>query len=449
MIRARSSALRHLTGAVGALTVCAASFVLDASTLHAAEPAPSPEDPTACTDPEATLASETLHSVEAAASSFDGYTGVALIARCESIAVYGLGSSPVEQFVLDTSSDTPIPVEFVPVANSGEVLNRDHQDAVDVSDELVSQGVDIVGFWPDITTGHETFSVRSPSEADYSLIKQRLGTDVVVVPYTGDAIRTTVTRAYDSAPFSAGNFISSTAGTCTSGAGVHTGTGLTRVGGMLTAGHCSTSGSGASTKASTGNTFTNNYYNESFIPTGSKLPVGYTSLNYWNQNLDAALLRLPAPSDSSTSVFSGSSTSTLRYSQSGIERALIGEEVCTSGAFEGLKCRGTVKSSFYRGCIFLQLHYLAPRKKVCAIIYATAPAIINGSGDSGGPVIMASSITQPRMAGLISAGSSKVPCLTYTFREEQGGGCFSDVFFTDLRTVAQKAGVALNRPANP
>lgn len=346
----------------------------------------------------------------------------------------------------------PVGITFTQVANSMQELLVSHEHLRRSNPELLQRGVDVVGFWPDIPTGRETLAVRDLSSADRDIIGQVAGTDVVVEDARSGPIELTVTRANDAAPFTAGNFISTTNAMCTSGAGVHfEGQGPTRSSGFLTAGHCSTTGAAEDTRPSTGNAWNNSYYDRGVVPTGSQLPIGYTSVNFFGQELDAAVIRTPTPSDTSNYVFSGSTTSSARVFQSGVKRALVGDRVCTLGAFEGRRCAGTVQADLFRGCINIRLHPDASRSTICSIVWATSNGLLNGSGDSGGPVYLRDVAgTGFTMTGLISAGSQPWGCADYTWRfNGAGGGCYSDVFFTDLKPALNRAGAVLNTPGSP
>lgn len=441
-IRRRAHLLAAAT--LGLILVVSA---LGSPASDAAEPQPQAQS---CSPAQEGAAATQVHAIDSNLRDVEGFTGVAL-ESCSLITVYGKSGTAVEQAFAQTDS-SPVPVTFAPVANSLKELNTSHEKVLALNMELLQRGVDVVGFWPDIRTGRETLAVRNLTPEDQDIIGEVAGDDIAVLAAENAPIELTATRANDAIPFTAGNFIATTNAMCTSGAGIHfEGQGPTRSSGFLTAGHCSTTGSAEDTRPSTGNAWNNSYYDRGVVPTGSQLPIGYTSVNFFSQELDAAVIRTPTPSDTSNYVFSGSTTSSARVYQSGVQRALVGDRVCTLGAFEGRRCAGTVQSDFFRGCINIRLHPDAPKSAICSIVWATSNGLLNGSGDSGGPVYLRDLAgTGFTLTGLISAGSKPWGCADYTWRfNGAGGGCYSDVYFTDLKPALNRAGAVLNTPGNP
>ncbi len=399
-----------------------------------------------------------LHKVNDVISTLAGFTGVALPEDCGPVQVYATADAlpSLEQHALRTASD-PSNLRYHPVAHDWNHLMQTHTALMKQGQQLLDSGIDIYQYWPDMTTGYETLQLGHASASDMARVRATVDPEVKIVVMDGPsrAVVATVDRDHDVLPFSAGDWVSSvdsaTQGVsgCSTGAEVHSGTAHF----AMFAGHCSTSGTGSSTRAANQTLWNNSYSDGNGVLQGTNAPVGIVTAQSWDSGYDIALINV-SPAAGGTvngtgpTIWAGSSTSPSKYQQAGVRRPLVGDYICTDGAYEGQQCNAKVASAPYLACVPLTLDPLVASHQECGELSATSTQIIVGEGDSGGPVWSQVAGTGLSMSGIISAESSPLlACNAYTFR---GNVCSKTVLFTDLYTALHTAtGTTLNTPGSP
>ena len=348
-----------------------------------------------------------------------GFTGIALIAQCGPIDVYGTDANTA-QFQLTTSGPDAIQhFRFHVVANSLTRLMA-VQDTISLDFEgLAGQGMNIYRYWPDMTRGKERIEVIGAGSTVLSVLAGRYGSSYVD-PVGVVAVarpRPTWDPSYDSPPWYGGDYIewtdSGSYNLCTEAFGLHAGS--TQY--LLTAGHCSA----RNNSPITGESWINAVYDGNSL-IGSLSTVGSVVYNSLGGQIDSALIQV----SSSNQEWNGWYTSAYVNQQRTQSRAVVGETVCTNGAFEGTICSGVVQQSGYLGCQTVS----GWPKPWCELIQATDPNgnVITGEGDSGGGVIGLGPL-QYSEGTLSLENPDGLSCPHWTWR---GNVCSSTAYFTDL-----------------
>jgi len=378
--------------------------------------------PLLCTDQLSSSFSDEMQRAYARIGNDPGYTGIALLAPCGPIDVYGPGGLNAG-FQATTRGTDPIgDFRFHQVANGLQRLMQ-VQAAVSADFErLATQGVKIDRYWPDMTTGRERIEVADATTSVLAQLSAAYGPTFV------DAVSVTqpVQRipAYDpsndSPPWYGADYIEWTDSglyhLCTEAFGLHNSSSHF----LLTAGHCSA----RNYVPITGETWINAVYNGSSL-IGSLGTIGSVVYNSLGGQIDAALIQV----SSSNYEWNGWYTSASLVHQYSQARAGVGARVCTNGAYEGTICSGVVQQSGYLGCITVG----GFAKPFCETIQATntSGGVIVGAGDSGGGVTSQGPTLFSH--GIISAENNDAKsCPHWTWR---GNVCSSTVYFTDLPFV--------------
>lgn len=204
---------------------------------------------------------------------------------------------------------------------------------------------------------------------------------------------------------------------------------------ILTAGHCD----------SAGETWMNGSFIQNF---GSGLTIGVGSQNL-GPRIDVQLL---SAASVQPSVWTGSYPTDTATPIVGVADAVDGMKFCTGGAFDGQVC--DVEVSSYNQC-----HVNEAGQNVCGLVRATVPGetgdVLDGPGDSGGPVYVPSGSGVTAL-GVIEGGFNDQYCKVYTNRNFTPDGkefkaCSDVVFFTGLTTIlANYPGASLiQQPSAP
>ena len=291
----------------------------------------------------------------------------------------------------------------------GEALSRDF-------DSLVSSGIKISSFGPDIVEGHEKLTVEDLTDEQRLLLEQKYGTELLLVSIpAGEGVVATADRHDDFAPWNGGDFISGAGtGVCTTGIGVHSSTANY----IITAAHCFASG-------------TNLYNKTSWMGNGNFVGT-VANRDQTAGGLDAELIAAAGSSRVWRGGTAGQGPTTSTWA--GATTSPVGARVCHSGAFEGEHCFTIAQNG--------QTINLGGRQVSSQVLaFQNDPQAV-GQGDSGGPVFIEKN-GGVYAAGVISAGyGTSTRCGNWYPQITRS--CFSAFYYADLGPILAKWALAVN-----
>jgi len=317
----------------------------------------------------------------------------------------------VENAIQVASGSTP--VTFAQVSATEQQQDAFTGAILDGVADLKTHGITPSSWGPDPVTGGEKMQVVGLTSAGAAYLTNKFGQSLEltnVPPETAHLGGPLVNRAYDSAPFNAGDFISNRTETCTSGFSAKNGSGQQF---MVTASHCFA--------------VNDNIYNYSAdLGLGGNTFIGpLYARDLRDGQLDAELVTTGA----SHLIALGSTDHPVAGTVGGSVEPLVGSHVCSDGAFEGEHCNLTVNS--YNNC---QNGF--PRDGngyACRLVFVTSTDNqAAGNGDSGGPVIQFSGST-PYIAGTISSAANGDAGVVCTNWGDTTRRCYHNFFYTDIR----------------
>jgi len=293
------------------------------------------------------------------------------------------------------------------VGRTEDELNIVMKRVVDLYDELALRGIPVNSVRRDVERGVVAVGVDNP-EAATATLAALFGKDVVAEKQ--EAAETASGRLADSSPWYAGDFLNVGSEDCSSGVNIHDSRPVYYI---MTAGHCFPGG----TTVVNGSSVIGRY-NQTIGPISSIAPIS-------TSHLDAELIR---PSSGINGVYSftgGNNDTAVAYSYTYVYRPLVGDHICTDGAFEYLHCNAEVFQNDY--CITtnygLSCHITRAQKLGEQIV---------GNGDSGGPVFISPIPSYgAALAGIITAqpNSSAVTCTRYATATRK---CSDTVYITEI-----------------
>lgn len=395
-----------------------------------------------------------MRAVYNAINTLPSYTGTALLNSCGPIDVYvtANGAAAAEAAAAAASPRTFLRFHFV--RNSFQTLLRVQQQITTDYRSLVESGISIHQYWPDMTTGLERIEVVNATPSQVASLTRRYGSTNVSVTTIDNPSPIVVTdnatgqnAIVDAPPWSGGDALYWTDGNwnygCTAGPPVHTFTssviGLppTENYFLITAGHCELGINGTYE----GNHLVLNGLTDAAY--GSNITVGDFGASGLGNSIDAMLI--PTQGRSTHLDWLGWYQGGSQYPQLGPQTALVGDQVCAAGAYDGTNCWATVQQGGYRGCITVS--DAATNLNFCNEINATNSFPGVGQGDSGATVYLNEAGPGITPTGVQSAGTTPfVACPHFQYR---GNVCTTSFWFTDLPTILQTLGVALNTATAP
>src|SRR5215469_9757344 len=249
-------------------------------------------------------------------------------------------------------------------------------------------------------------------------------------------------RYSDVSAWNGGDFIyhqnSTQASNCTSGIPVHNVTTGTQY--MLTASHCFW----VYANNGVGTTVHNGYVEDDFsiYPNSSKTLIGNVTtdsdISANTTSLDVALIQVA----SSTVDFDAAWNSTGRAVQIGTSNNDTGDQVCTSGAFDGQVCGLVIqqvdaKKCVDDGCGTFCVDHLAEAES------NTSGVVAAGTGDSGGPVYSYSG-SNLLANGMIDIGNAQVSCTSKPPGTSTQHTCYHIVYYVEMPHINSNWNVAPN-----
>ena len=298
-----------------------------------------------------------------------------------------------------------------------------------------------LGYLQPTPAGYDQVGVQSDVDRARSLLTAAYGQNWIrVVRDSRPAIPATF-RYDDVAAWNGGDFIyhlnSTTFSDCTAGIPVHnTSTGTDY---MLTASHCfwSFASNGV------GTTVLNGYVesSHSVYPNSSTTLIGNVTTDSnvadGTTSLDVALTQ----ASTSTVDFDDAWNSSGRAVQIGTSTNSPGDQVCTSGAFEGQVCSLVVRAVDQTACAteswgtFCVNHLAQASSNTSGVVAA-------GEGDSGGPVYSYSG-SDLLANGMVDQISNVIAC-TSTPPGTSGRKCGTTVYYVEMPHINSNWGIAPN-----
>lgn len=353
------------------------------------------------------------------------FGGVTLSQRASHVNIYLTDLLPSVELAIEQGA-SPKLFSFILTPTSEEQLNAmNTRIATDVANgTLRNLGLTVAYNMPNITSGKVTLAIVDPSVSASSLLTSRYGSNVALVAVpASQAVLKSDDRQNDTNPFNGGDFISDeVTGDCTSGFPVHGG-GFYY---LLTAAHCYAVGTPI--------------YNEAASYGG-----GYGNGAYMGQitQRDQSFGGLDVEIDgtgSSTLLYTGTYGNTQRATISGVASNIVGEQICTDGAFDGTDCGPVIQS--INGCGVID-QAVGGNRYVCGLVTATSSGstIAAGAGDSGGPVYLFSGSDLLGLGTITGGAGPVVSCIYFIPR----GNCTTGVIYTDLSAeLGEFGGLAVN-----
>jgi hypothetical protein len=326
--------------------------------------------------------------------------------------------------------------EFVQVTRTARELDEEVSRIVADEPALRLSRVDLVAVFPAPERDGVLVQVSSAIAQSKAVLQQRYGESVTVEHKA--AANPFDSRLNDSAPWNGGDVIAMDNGQeCSSGPAIVRG-GRTQ---LLTAGHCFTD----AVTGLTGLTgYTYRVFQRSRTQPGgvNTAPIGYAAAE--RDGYDEALIDVRAYGrDWRTQNMTDAGTTAAI--QRAAESSVGGMRVCTSGAFDGEICNGTV--------IHAGGTVVTPdgRTLIHETEITSPGSILVGPGDSGGPVYEVHS-TGLWVTGVITAGPSDLWCVKYPGRNVDPatgmpkGECSDDAYYQEVVSVLSHFGATLYTP---
>lgn len=360
------------------------------------------------------------------------------IARSEFSNIYGgmaltNNGTHVNVYLTQLSSQTESAIEgnmptadftFIQTPHTLNQMLTLHQQVSSQDSSILANGIHLVLWGPDITTGTETLEVENLSPTDTAYLNSQFGSgNITIKNVAADQVPVPTDRSNDSSPWNGGDFITdNVTGDCTSGYGASSGS----IQYLITAAHCFAAN--------------NTIYNGAMtLQIGNMNAMGWVANRDTASNgLDAELIETSADGGSSNLVYTGSSTNPSRATVSGATTSPVGYQVCMDGAFEGEICGLVIQKTN----ICINETEGSTTRAVCNIVEAqnTSGGIAVGAGDSGGPVFRFNGSLLDA-TGIVTAGSGAVACTNYP---AGGRPCYSTLYYTDINSILSYFTVSLN-----
>ncbi|GAB1690997.1 hypothetical protein [Krasilnikovia sp. M28-CT-15] len=333
-----------------------------------------------------------------------GYAGIEINSHRRSVTLYWHGTLPrdVKRLVASQRERAPVELRSAPhsrrqLLDAADRVVRDAQARGDRS--VLRVGVPVDGSALQVGVAEQGQDARLAVIAD----------DVRLAVTTERPARALFSRVADTAPFWGGARIlnTHTGGGCSTGFGVNSGGSSA----MLTAAHC-----GANMVPFVNGDFT------SFVGLAEQRSA----------QADTMLIR----TQTQGRVYGGNSTASTSQPVAGTSANIVGDYMCTLGAYSGGICDVAVAA--VDEFIFTTVGLMGPLVRAEQVQHTSAA----GEGDSGGPVI---SLTGPNWSvlnanGTISAGddATRAPCVG-----EQGRICAWRIWYADVNQALARHGATL------
>jgi hypothetical protein len=290
---------------------------------------------------------------------------------------------------------------------------------------LRARGVDVRTITPD-PDGHLTVGVASDVDAAATLLTAQFSDPSLRVVADSRNIQLTTLRASDLSPWNGGDFIYHPGWVpsyCSAGPTVHNITTGTTY--MITAAHCFLENGGG-----VGTSVSNGYVGNSGIVHGSGSAIGNVleiTANTGN-TIDSAVIN----ARSSVVDFNCAWNCSGRNTQGGTLANVVGSQICSDGAFEGETCGIKIRQLSLTTCPAGLSYCVYP----VDYAYRDDLAIVNGNGDSGGPIYSYSGSTGKLLVqGVIDAsGSATLTCSTSTQLATERH-CFADIYYVPFGNI--------------
>lgn len=209
---------------------------------------------------------------------------------------------------------------------------------------------------------------------------------------------------------------------------------------MLTASHCFW----LYANNGVGTTVHNGYVEDNFsiYPNSSTTLIGDvtkdSNISAGTTSLDVALIQ----ASTSTVDFNAAWNATGRAIQIGTSTNAVGDQVCSSGAFDGQIC-GLEISATDRTEMFTESWGTYSVDHVAVAASDTSGTVALGTGDSGGPVYSYSG-SNLLANGMIDAGSGVVSCTSKPPGTSVQHVCLHTLFYVEMPHINSNWGVAPN-----
>jgi Trypsin len=304
---------------------------------------------------------------------------------------------------------------------------------------LAARGVAVVS-WGPTEDGRMQIGVSSALSTAQTVLAQLFGSQSLSVYPTSPIYKTTY-RYNDVSPWNGGDFIYHNGGfnpSCTTGIPVH-GSGTNY---LITAAHCWDGlggGDGLYTTVYNGYIQTNGtvYSGSSQTFIGKVMHIDNNANGA--TTLDSGLIQAPSSVDD----FDAGWNSAGKAIEIGEAHNNVGDQVCTSGAFNGQACSivisamdQSISSPNNRGGTYTTNHL------AIAANPNNSSAVATETGDSGGPVYSYSG-SNLQVRGMIDAGQTTVSC-TSVPTGMTNEICLHKVFFVEQFWIDQEWGVTPN-----
>lgn len=363
------------------------------------------------------------------------FGGVALSPSGTGVTVYltaptSSNESSVRSYAQSTASANPntmpssAPITFAATPTTAAQQDALHQSVTtDVtSGYWTNNGVTVTAWGPDVTTGKENITVSTLTPSVTQALAARYGSNINVVAQTpATTPQYTASRSADVAPWSGGTMLTDESSDCSSGIPVRSGSTYF----IVTAAHCFLKGTTVANRSAIFNL-------------GSQTIIGsITNRDVSNGGADAELLGSLNGGTSSAKLYTGSGAST-KNTMAGWLATVVGDKVCSDGAFEAEVCTGTV--SAISQCQTIEGRYMCYVSDVSG--NGTTPFV--GNGDSGGPVYLWPALyagIYTVLGTLTSSYGSTVPCTVYT---GHGRTCSAGGTYTQLGHVLSEWNLTVN-----
>lgn len=294
-----------------------------------------------------------------------------------------------------------------------------HNSVMEQDLSIRAQGIDLVAFGPQITTGQEVAQVVNLTPSQQSELDEEFGPNFTAENVSASQVAVPFDRENDSSPWNGGDFITNDTNTdCSSGIPAHNSGGGYY---LITAAHCFPLGT--------------DIYNGSItIPWGTFDAMSFiAAADFSNDGLDA---ELDAPY-SSDLLYTGPSVNAARSVISGTATSPVGYQVCDDGAFEGEYCGLTIQSN--NNCLWIA----EDNRYACHIVLADGTNDQDaGQGDSGGPVFRFSG-SSLLVTGTITGGTGTFATCTNWYPQTDRL-CSNDLYYTNVNNELAEWGLIVN-----
>jgi hypothetical protein len=348
----------------------------------------------------------------------DIYGGLAATRHGTHIDVYLTRPDPHAEHQLAAQAPAGT-ITFVHTPHSLKFLDSLHQKVISQYYALKAAGIQLIEWAPEIQTGREMIGVKDLTPAKAKILDSRFGASNIELqnmPNIGLGLAS-ADRAYDYAPWDAGDFITDYNHGCTSGFGVK----INGYPGLITADHCFA--------------YQDKIYNyDNDCPCGSNRYLGYISQNDNRSGGSDTEVLFATNGGSSGRVYVGSPSTQSDDVVSGWADNPAGYTVCNSGAYSGTVCSLQIENN--NTCIT----ETETGRYVCHLIHAlsTNNSVANETGDSGGPIYRV-------INGAVYAVGSDVGYATYSNGAPVDGTpcqyyandeiCTSDIYYNAIDYV--------------